>query len=70
MFKPQQGRAVDGGAVILCLLLYLPPAACGLRETVQSVGYHVFVITYICVNKMVRCVLGNTGKCSGGKYNR
>jgi hypothetical protein len=50
MFRPQQGRGVDSGAVTLCVLLYLPPAACGLRQTAQSIGYHMVVITYICVN--------------------
>jgi hypothetical protein len=50
MFRLQQGRGVDSGAVTVCMLLNLPTAACGLRQTAQSIGYHMVVITYICVN--------------------
>ena len=61
MFRPQQGRGVDSGAVTLCLLLYLPPAACGLRQTAQSVCYHMVVITYICVNTFAASYLNTQG---------
>ena len=34
--QAQEGHGVDSGAVTLCLLLFLPPAACGLCQTFMS----------------------------------